>query len=112
MWLVYAYGTASAGPPDPNEGATFMWSQPPIEPPDAKEVYWLNIVAVYRDDSLQAVTRPWGWTGRPHAFGSPAQSMGFKEDGRHVDSLSSPAGPVDMAFTLYTQSQIGGSSGL
>jgi hypothetical protein len=74
-----------------------------FQPPDANEVYWLNIVAVYWGDSLEAVTEPWGWTSRSHAFGNPAQAIAVKEDGWHTDSLSSPAGPVDVCLTLYTR---------
>jgi hypothetical protein len=104
---------------EPNE-AVFRYTvripqESRFQPSDVNAVYWLNIVAVYQDDGLQAVTTPWGWTSRPHTFGTPAQSMATRDDGWHVDSLSSPAGPVDMCLTLYTAppaAQIGGLPGL
>jgi hypothetical protein len=70
--------------------------------PAADRVYWLSVVAVYtgwpeRESHL------WGWTSRPHVFGSAAQSMASTPDGLHVDSLSSPdQQPIDMCFTLHT----------
>jgi hypothetical protein len=93
---------------DPNEAVFRYTVRLPedewFRPSDPNEIYWLTVTAVYRDTTLEAITQPWGWTSRPHVFGSPAQSMAFTPDGLRVDSLSSPdQQPIDMCFSLYTQ---------
>ncbi len=91
---------------DPNEAVfrytVFLPEDAWFQPSDANAIYWLNVVAVYRDQMLEAIAQPWGWTNRSHAFGSPAQSTASGLD----------PSPVDMAFTLYTPSQVSGLAGL
>jgi hypothetical protein len=73
-----------------------------FQAPAAEGVYWLSVVAVYTGWP-EKESHLWGWTTRPHVFGSPAQGTVFMDDGLHMGPLSSPdQQPIDMAFTLYS----------
>ena len=65
--------------------------------------YWFSVVAVYRA-GMDEIQHPWGWTNRPHMFGSPAISI--SRDSSVPEPINDQAGePVDMSFTLFTAPQ-------
>jgi len=67
------------------------------------QTYWFSVVAVYRA-RLDEIQHPWGWTNRPHMFGSTAISI--TRDGSVPEPVYDQAGePVDMSFTLSTVPQ-------
>jgi hypothetical protein len=68
-----------------------------------ESIYWLSVVAVY-SARLDEIQHPWGWTNRPHMFGSTAIS--FTDDGSVPEPLyNQTSEPVDMSFTLLTAPQ-------
>jgi len=71
------------------------------EHPD--QIYWFSVVAVYRA-RLDEIQHPWGWTNRPHMFGSTAISI--TRDGFVPEPVYDQTGePVDMSFTFFTAPQ-------
>lgn len=63
---------------------------------------WFKVTAVYPNEPSQ-IAHTWGWTTRAHHVASPALQMHVTPEGRPWEPLTDPeAGPVDMAFTLYT----------
>ncbi len=67
------------------------------------QLYWFSVVAVY-ETRLDDIQYPWGWTNRPHTFGSTALSV---TDDSSVPELlyDQTSEPVDMSFTLFTAPQ-------
>jgi hypothetical protein len=71
------------------------------EHPD--QIYWFSVVAVY-NARLDEIQHPWGWTNRPHMFGSPA--INITRDNFVPEPVFDQVGePVDMSFTLFTAPQ-------
>jgi hypothetical protein len=74
--------------------------------PEEGGVYWLSIVAVYRD-TVDEVLHPWGWADRPHANDAIATFIDNRAaTGPRWRILRDPVDRgVDLTFTLFTAPQ-------
>ena len=70
----------------------------------ADQVYWLSLVAVYKDP-VDRIAYPWGWTDRPYGAGGIASAIEYDlgEEPRWRIIRAPLVGGVDMSFTLYTR---------
>jgi len=67
------------------------------------QIYWFSVLAVFRE-STGEIPYWWGWTSRPHMFGSPAISI-TNDDSVPEPIYNQADEPVDMSFTLFTVPQ-------
>jgi hypothetical protein len=98
-------GTPPEGPNEPVFRYTIRLPEPQwFWQEKANQVYWLSIVAVYKDP-VERIAYPWGWTDRPHDAGGMATGIQYDPgvEPRWLILRDPLDRGVDMSFTLYTR---------